>query len=173
MRDGTTALYRFFGADDTLLYVGISMHLPERLATHKDAPHYGRWTQIARIELTWYDTWQAALDAENDAIDDEDPLWNNYGRKRRWAYSKWHDVAAWMTDQIINDRWKPGDRLPPATTISGWYERVAPCTIRIAIKNLIDTGVLRGKLGKGVFVAEGWIEGRQGEGRFVSERPPA
>jgi hypothetical protein len=69
-----TALYRFFGADDQLLYVGITDRLGERWSTHMRTKPW--WPKVRRQTSEWYDTRTAAADAERLAIREERPLYN-------------------------------------------------------------------------------------------------
>jgi hypothetical protein len=68
------AVYRAFDADDRLLYVGCSIQWPLRLGQHAaDKPW---WKDVARVELTHYDSWPEALKAEGRAQVDESPAHN-------------------------------------------------------------------------------------------------
>lgn len=71
-----TALYRFFDAEGRLLYVGITARLRKRWQEH--AAHYATtwWLQVDRHSVDWYDTRDAALKAEEQAIKTEKPLHN-------------------------------------------------------------------------------------------------
>lgn len=68
------ALYRHFASDGRLLYVGISVTLMSRIAGHRDNSAW--FTDIVRIELQWFDTRSAALEAERLAIQTEKPIHN-------------------------------------------------------------------------------------------------
>ncbi len=69
-----TALYRWFDADDVLLYIGITKWLAERTDQH-DAG--SSWFQfVARGTVDWSDDWAAAEEAEIAAIQAEEPLFN-------------------------------------------------------------------------------------------------
>jgi excinuclease UvrABC nuclease subunit len=71
---GVTTLYRFFNAEDELLYVGITRDLPGRFRIHaKDK----RWfKEIVRVEPTNYGTLAKALAMEATAILSESPRYN-------------------------------------------------------------------------------------------------
>lgn len=71
-----TALYRHFDSAGALLYVGISLNALLRLSQHKTAPWF---REIARVEIEWHDTREAAISAESAAIRDEGPRWNKAG----------------------------------------------------------------------------------------------
>jgi hypothetical protein len=69
-----TALYRHYGIDGSLLYVGISLGPVRRLEQHK---HKSDWFRtIARIDVQWLPSRSAALDAEARAIANENPRHN-------------------------------------------------------------------------------------------------
>jgi len=69
-----TALYRHFNKDGELLYVGISLRAAERLRQHIDGSCW-RY-EIASVTVEWFDTRDAALDAERLAIKSEAPIFN-------------------------------------------------------------------------------------------------
>ena len=81
------ALYRFFDADRTLLYVGISDHHRTRANEHRQTAAWQRFAVEKR--LTWHIDRAAAADAERNAIERELPLFNHAhaapGRDRRLA----------------------------------------------------------------------------------------
>jgi len=69
-----TALYRFFDSEGVLLYVGVTVSVPTRIYQHRyDKPW---WADVARVEVTWYETRTLALEAEAEAIRVEAPLYN-------------------------------------------------------------------------------------------------
>lgn len=67
-------LYRCFGSDGTLLYIGVSSDHRQRFASHEK--HSEWWTQVDRIELTHFALRPDALDAERAAIVAENPVHN-------------------------------------------------------------------------------------------------
>lgn len=68
------ALYRHYDAAGTLLYIGISLKPIRRLETHG---HHSSWAaSIARIEVEWLGTQEAAAAAEVMAIRNERPAHN-------------------------------------------------------------------------------------------------
>lgn len=72
--DEPHALYRFYGAGGTLLYIGITNEIPRRLKQHnKDKPW---WLGVSRIDVEHYPTRHAVLEAERRAIMAEKPLYN-------------------------------------------------------------------------------------------------
>jgi predicted GIY-YIG superfamily endonuclease len=72
-----TALYRFFSADDALLYVGITGELKARFAQHSTSKPW--WPEVARKMISWYPTRDDAAMAETAAIRDEQPVHNVAG----------------------------------------------------------------------------------------------
>ncbi len=72
--NGRTTLYRLYGSDDTLLYVGISKHALTRIGQHaRDKDWYG---QVGRMEFEHFNTREEAAAAEVDAIHREAPIHN-------------------------------------------------------------------------------------------------
>lgn len=70
----THTLYRFFAADDSLLYVGITNNPARRFSKHKDEKAW--WLDVARIELEQHSSRDELLAAERQAVMDERPLHN-------------------------------------------------------------------------------------------------
>lgn len=101
-----TFLYRFFDAEDKLLYIGMSYHLENRLDSHR----FGKpWDRISRIQIEHFPTREKAAAAEREAILSEGPEWNVIyvplfpvqSPRRRQSYSararaRWSD-AEWVT----------------------------------------------------------------------------
>lgn len=69
-----TAVYRLFNDADVLLYVGISKHFGARWTQH--ATQQPWWPEVHHQTITWYDSREAADDAETEAIAAEHPLHN-------------------------------------------------------------------------------------------------
>lgn len=70
-------VYRFFGADDALLYVGYSADFPARLKSHRVGQKPSPWFPlVARWTLVSFPTSEAALDYETAAIQSEHPIYN-------------------------------------------------------------------------------------------------
>lgn len=68
------ALYRLYDSTGTLLYVGVSLNVAQRMSQHRAVKPW--WTDVARIELEHYDTRGRVLAAELAAIRAEAPLYN-------------------------------------------------------------------------------------------------
>ena len=74
LADRPTALYRFFDADERLLYVGIAVNPPSRWQGHKGEKEW--WYDARRATLTWFSSRGEAERAEAEAIASERPLHN-------------------------------------------------------------------------------------------------
>lgn len=68
-----TVLYRFYGSDDALLYVGITRGMQRRFTEHSHKPW---WPEVARAATELYPTRMAAAIAEHAAITSENPRYN-------------------------------------------------------------------------------------------------
>lgn len=69
-----TALYRFFDADDVLLYVGITADIHKRWKTHAGVKPW--WGDVTQQTVHWYDDRPTAEAAERIAIATEKPRYN-------------------------------------------------------------------------------------------------
>lgn len=79
------ALYRFFDADDVLLYIGTTDNITQRWRAHRTRTTW--WDQVAREAVEWFDNRTAAEAAEKAAIAAEEPLHNiHHGRAKPRAY---------------------------------------------------------------------------------------
>lgn len=67
-------LYRFFDADDQLLYVGISLQGLRRMSTHQATKPW--WPTVVRTSLEHFPDRESAREAERVAIAEEGPLYN-------------------------------------------------------------------------------------------------
>lgn len=72
-----TALYRLFGRDGMLLYVGISKDFGTRWQQHAMGQPW--WPEVHRQMIDWCPTWEDAEDAERLAIRTERPKYNKRG----------------------------------------------------------------------------------------------
>lgn len=70
----TTALYRMYDINKTLLYVGISFDPSRRLPKHMYTKQW--WDLVADIHIERFPTRQDAATAEMVAIENEDPVFN-------------------------------------------------------------------------------------------------
>jgi predicted GIY-YIG superfamily endonuclease len=74
MKNKVTALYRYYSADNELLYVGISKSVFERLSQHKANAKW--FKDSVRVEYINYPDRKSALLAEEHAIKTENPKFN-------------------------------------------------------------------------------------------------
>lgn len=72
--EAPTALYRLFDLEGTLLYVGITDALKNRMAQH--AGEKAWWPAVVKKTVTWYGSRAEAEAAESAAIQDEAPIYN-------------------------------------------------------------------------------------------------
>jgi hypothetical protein len=142
------ALYRFYGAGRTVLYIGVSLNLIERLQAHDNTKF--TWTQVVRIELTWYDSREEALAAEAAAIADEDPPWNHHKPGRRLAPRLC--VVDHVTAGIKAGIYPPGSKLPTIGELAT-LTSTSRTAVKTALLLLNQRGVVQGHQGKGTLVA--------------------
>lgn len=74
-----TSLYRHFDKDGRLLYVGVSLSAISRLAQHRDSSHW--FSEIASVNVEWFESRELALAAERVAVAKEKPLHNRMLRR--------------------------------------------------------------------------------------------
>jgi hypothetical protein len=79
-----TGLYRAYGRDGRLLYVGISQDVERRMVKHQ--LHHWYW-DVYGMDVEFWPHWRRAKLAEQQAIESEWPLWNI-------SQSPWAAVAA-------------------------------------------------------------------------------
>jgi predicted GIY-YIG superfamily endonuclease len=109
--EAPTALYRFYAADGSLLYVGVTNNMKARLGQHAaDKPW---WPQVARKTVGWHATRAEALAAESAAIKTEHPAHNIAGIEKSkpvTAGRPLHAVEDWeyeFPDDPFPDHWPP------------------------------------------------------------------
>jgi predicted GIY-YIG superfamily endonuclease len=115
-----TALYRLFDKNDVLLYVGISCKPSVRFSQHKAQKSW--WPDVVRKDVEWMESWGAAALAEENAIYQEDPVWN-ISRPRPRA----------LAQQVPSEEQGPGTPTPSAEAMSR----------RLAIENSLREAVQR------------------------------
>ena len=98
-----TTLYRFFDADDRLLYVGIAGTATRRWEQH--AKEKGWWDSVARVTVENHPNRAAAENAERIAIQAELPIHNvvhnrakQNAKHNRAKQNANHDRAIWLCD---------------------------------------------------------------------------
>lgn len=72
-------VYRYFDADDRLLYVGVSANSVARMIGHRSAAEW--WPLATRIAIERFETREQALEAEYEAIVNERPLHNKWPKE--------------------------------------------------------------------------------------------
>lgn len=77
--DQPTAVYRFYDADERLLYVGITFHLGMRFAQHERSSEWWRFQRS--VKVAWRDSRTVAAAEERTAIRSEKPLYNKSGTR--------------------------------------------------------------------------------------------
>lgn len=166
-----TALYRLYGADDKLLYVGITTEPKVRMKAH--AADKSWWPEVTTREFEWFGTREEAAKAEIDAI-----------RAERPAHNHTHNTAAALallpvvTDEPLRPRPKvvtvdergpaqrmaadlraltmagdllPGSRLPSTHDFCDRY-KISNVTVQRGLRYLKDEGLAVGRNGQAVFV---------------------
>lgn len=69
-----SAVYRVFGDEDALLYIGVSDNFGQRWKQHAKVQPW--WSDHHRMTVDWYDSREEAEDVETAAIKAEDPKYN-------------------------------------------------------------------------------------------------
>jgi predicted GIY-YIG superfamily endonuclease len=67
-------LYRFYAADDSLLYIGRTINPGKRMEKHRATQPW--WSDVARIEMEQLPNLETLMVAEREAIETEKPLHN-------------------------------------------------------------------------------------------------
>lgn len=132
MSERGATLYRFYDADDRLLYVGISLSVFQRWQQHSaDKPW---WQHVCRGVLEHFDTREAAAQAELCAIRDEDPLFNVIGRPRELSESAWDIYRSWMRHGVPLSPWARSilDRNPEWVTTAGLSLEELDCSFDLS-----------------------------------------
>ncbi|MFD3749726.1 GIY-YIG nuclease family protein [Streptomyces cyaneofuscatus] len=75
-----TAVYRLFGVDGQLLYVGLGRNPMNRWSSH--AEQHPWWPSVATFTVVWYPTRPEAAAAEKAAIKSEAPVHNVHSTVR-------------------------------------------------------------------------------------------
>lgn len=84
-----TAVYRKYDASGTLLYIGITANFQNRDSVHGVLSPW--WKYVDRTDVEWFPNRQAALEAESQAIRDEDPIFNTMHVRRHDRHQRQTD----------------------------------------------------------------------------------
>lgn len=116
---GRTALYRFYDEDSVLLYVGVSLNIPARMAQHAKAEWF---LSITNVDVTWFETGPTALAAERRAICEEKPYFNK--RSKRPSIIKIRTFEKWMNQHDLTSIWATifDWREDPERYLVGWVD---------------------------------------------------
>lgn len=85
LRNKSHALYRMYGPERRLLYIGLTTNLEDRLADHRSMKRW--WEDVVTIEIEHFPTRAGAVEAERRAIIDEVPehnVTNGYAAPSGW-----------------------------------------------------------------------------------------
>jgi hypothetical protein len=102
--DRAHVVYGFYDHDGTLLYVGCTVNLEQRLNAHQSTLWF--WPSVARVEvLGTAPTFAAGIALEARLIRDLTPRWNRAGRKPRRQWSEGDYLVAllgWLVGSPIH-----------------------------------------------------------------------
>jgi excinuclease UvrABC nuclease subunit len=142
-----TTLYRFYDADERLLYVGIAGSVTNRWESHRRSFW---WCDASTVKLQHFATRKEALAAEKTAIRDDSPLINRMHAKsappRNYRGTAWEHLAEHIRSQIRSGQYQPGGPLPSYREL-GEQHHISYGTLRQAVT---------------VLKVQGWIEGEPG-----------
>ena len=94
-----TYLYRHYDNNDNLIYVGISLSYAHRLSQHKDHSHW--FDKIKTVKIETFNNRKTALEAETNAIKNENPKCN-IQKKSNFTVSNKKFIKI-SNDNIINN----------------------------------------------------------------------
>jgi predicted GIY-YIG superfamily endonuclease len=175
---GHTALYRYLAADGQPLYIGITGDVKQRKESHA----HSRWNcEATNFTVEWYDSLDAALAAEFQAIKNEKPMYNrahNFG-DISLADVNWPSLASdhrikaillaeWMQAEIDSGSWPVGYRIPSPRDLGSCVD-VGTGTAISAVKKLVKRKYAYLRRGLGHFVR--LPPGPDSSGRSVGGTP--
>lgn len=126
-----TLLYRIYGPQNVLIYVGITNDYDKRMSQHSEKFW---WREVRRITTAKYSTRKDAAIAETAAIRDEAP-----------KYNRTHAATTPPRPHIPRPS-KPGERRLVSLAEAAGYLGVHPRTIRRRIADSSITGYRVGRL---------------------------
>lgn len=161
-----TALYRYFDADDALLYIGISIKPDFRAKAHLYEKRPDDWPKRAvRRTDEWHGSRPLALKEEEAAIKTEKPLYNTTHNHNDAEFDpgSWTPVsgspkppmiADLMRHEIASSRWPVGVRIPSLRTLAKAAGVSSTGPVSKAAALLKAEGLLTSKAGHGLFVSK-------------------
>lgn len=99
--DGPTSLYRYFGDNEKLLYVGITSSMHSRFIDHSKG---AKWHRLVRnVSVEHFEKRSEALAAEKKAIKEEGPQFNvahsPMGARGSFRYEKYRSSVSAVVDR--------------------------------------------------------------------------
>ncbi|QGZ53336.1 hypothetical protein GPZ77_34465 (plasmid) [Streptomyces sp. QHH-9511] len=139
------AVYRFWDADDRLLYLGMTHDIDERWKTHERLQPW--WLDVVKRNVTWYETRSEAAAVEKAALLAEDPKYDGSGnrgitpqRGERLAFETARATEAVETD-LERGTYPQWSILPPYGELSSTY-RIPVVAITAALTTMAHRGLL-------------------------------
>lgn len=101
-------LYRIFGPDDVLLYIGVAEDVESRIYMHKAAGLFEIQQLYVRHTSERYPNKLAVRAAERAAIQSEAPMFNKQHNPKRWKRIDGHyqPVGDFMTTEDFRAMWR-------------------------------------------------------------------
>jgi predicted GIY-YIG superfamily endonuclease len=128
-----TALYRFYDADDVLLYVGITYDLKKRWSTHRLDKSW--WHLVSRKTHEWYANRALAEAAEARAIETERPRFDatlpqneGYWTGGRYEDPRRREIKEQLRADIAAGVFDGQRHFPPSTVLADRYG-TSPATV--------------------------------------------
>lgn len=91
---GIRCLYRMYGTNSQLLYIGIAVNPEERWRHHESTEW---WPLVDRKSVEWFDDFESAASAEAKAIRTEHPQYNGTHARRPGEVSSAYVTQKWRT----------------------------------------------------------------------------
>lgn len=107
-----TFVYRAFGTNGRLLYVGISDNWRARLRGHEKSSDW--WAYVIRVDAELYESRHQAFAVESWALRYESPLWNSE-EQWRWVPFILPRPIEKMSKPVTRFTWS-GNIIPPLET---------------------------------------------------------
>jgi DNA-binding GntR family transcriptional regulator len=149
-----TALYRLFATDGDLLYVGITNNPKVRWSQH--AAFKSWWPNVVSKTVEWFDSREAAADAEVKAILSEGPAHNiRHARDASPVGPRGTSdtIASLLRRAILDGDYAPGEQLPTRAKLAAEHN-VQVDTVTRALEALGRENLLRSVQRVGTFVLE-------------------